>query len=225
MKLTYADKVALNENSEVAEVNKVTAGNMNDIKKAVNTNYDEFKNSTNVVYDNTLNVATSKVDITCDLLNDGGIYDVLFYVYQSGDNFDAKIQLNDITGDKYCNTMNGYNGEATQNGQAITDIKHIYRGYVNNIGDFWSGGYSTGSPFIIEGTIEILKSQTGNGYYVLYDLIGKISKHAKQVKMNIVGYLTDVQENLTKISIYSTGTDKIAENSRFIITKRIKKGE
>lgn len=36
--ITYDDKVALNENPSVAEINKVTDDNMNEIKNAVNTN-------------------------------------------------------------------------------------------------------------------------------------------------------------------------------------------
>lgn len=34
--ITYADKVALNENSEIQEINKITAENMNEIKTVVN---------------------------------------------------------------------------------------------------------------------------------------------------------------------------------------------
>ena len=34
--ITYADKVALNEDSTVADVNKVTANDMNEIKRAIN---------------------------------------------------------------------------------------------------------------------------------------------------------------------------------------------
>lgn len=34
--ITYADKVALNENSQVADINKVTADDMNQIKNAIN---------------------------------------------------------------------------------------------------------------------------------------------------------------------------------------------
>lgn len=34
--ITYADKVRLNENPNVAEINKVTADNMNEIKNAIN---------------------------------------------------------------------------------------------------------------------------------------------------------------------------------------------
>lgn len=38
--INYEDKVALNERPEVAEINKVTAGNMNEIKEVVNNNAD-----------------------------------------------------------------------------------------------------------------------------------------------------------------------------------------
>lgn len=34
--ITYADKVALNENPEIQEINKITAENMNEIKTVVN---------------------------------------------------------------------------------------------------------------------------------------------------------------------------------------------
>ena len=34
--ITYADKVALNENPEIQENNKITAENMNEIKTVVN---------------------------------------------------------------------------------------------------------------------------------------------------------------------------------------------
>ena len=36
--ITYDDKVALNENPSVAEINKVTDDNMNEIKDTINTN-------------------------------------------------------------------------------------------------------------------------------------------------------------------------------------------
>lgn len=39
--ITYADKVPLNENTSVADINKVKASDMNEIKSVVNTNYDE----------------------------------------------------------------------------------------------------------------------------------------------------------------------------------------
>lgn len=36
--ITYDDKVALNENTSVAEINKLTDDNMNEIKNTINTN-------------------------------------------------------------------------------------------------------------------------------------------------------------------------------------------
>lgn len=42
MKLTYANKVALNENAEIPNINKVTDNDMNEIKTVVNNNDDEL---------------------------------------------------------------------------------------------------------------------------------------------------------------------------------------
>lgn len=42
MKLTYANKVAINENTEIPNINKVTDNDMNEIKTVVNNNDDEL---------------------------------------------------------------------------------------------------------------------------------------------------------------------------------------
>ena len=42
--ITYANKVNLNENSGIAEINKVTDANMNEIKSVVNNNATELSN-------------------------------------------------------------------------------------------------------------------------------------------------------------------------------------
>lgn len=42
MKLTYANKVALNENAEISDINKVTDSDMNEIKAVVNNNDDDL---------------------------------------------------------------------------------------------------------------------------------------------------------------------------------------
>ena len=44
--ITYDDKVALNENPSVAEINKVTDNNMNEIKEVVNNNATETSTNT-----------------------------------------------------------------------------------------------------------------------------------------------------------------------------------
>ena len=41
-KITYTNKVALNENAEISDINKVTDNDMNEIKNVVNNNDDEL---------------------------------------------------------------------------------------------------------------------------------------------------------------------------------------
>ena len=55
--ITYTDKVALNENPNVAEINKVTDDNMNEIKSVVNNNAAETST-------NTTNITTNTTKIT-----------------------------------------------------------------------------------------------------------------------------------------------------------------
>ena len=44
MQITYEDKVALNENTEIADINKVKADDMNMIKNVVNANQEDVGN-------------------------------------------------------------------------------------------------------------------------------------------------------------------------------------
>ena len=46
--ITYADKVALNTNSQIADINKTTASDMNEIKSVVNENDDNVGNLSNL---------------------------------------------------------------------------------------------------------------------------------------------------------------------------------
>jgi len=46
--ITYSNKVALNENSSIADINKVNASDMNEIKSVVNENYNEVGDITNL---------------------------------------------------------------------------------------------------------------------------------------------------------------------------------
>ena len=48
-KITYTDKVALNVNSDIADVNKCNATDMNEIKQVVNENDDNTTNNSNAI--------------------------------------------------------------------------------------------------------------------------------------------------------------------------------
>lgn len=48
-KITYENKVALNVNSDIADINKVNASDLNEIKNVVNTNDDNTNNNSNAI--------------------------------------------------------------------------------------------------------------------------------------------------------------------------------
>ena len=47
-KITYANKVAINENAEIPNINKITDDDMNEIKTVVNNNDDDITINTNL---------------------------------------------------------------------------------------------------------------------------------------------------------------------------------
>ena len=60
MKLTYTNKVAINENAEIPDINKVTDNDMNEIKAVVNNNDDIVTNAT--TYSTTETVVGTWID-------------------------------------------------------------------------------------------------------------------------------------------------------------------
>lgn len=48
-KITYENKVALNVNSDIADINKCNASDLNEIKNVVNTNDDNTNNNSNAI--------------------------------------------------------------------------------------------------------------------------------------------------------------------------------
>lgn len=70
--ITYTDKVAINTNSGVADINKVKAEDMNEIKSVVNGNYNEVGTLTNL---NTTD-KTSIVNAINEVNNDSGWIDL-----------------------------------------------------------------------------------------------------------------------------------------------------
>lgn len=70
-KITYADKVTLNENTGIDDTNKVKASDMNSIKEVVNANADETQNNTNNIQTNTTDISNldTKIDDLSTLVN------------------------------------------------------------------------------------------------------------------------------------------------------------
>lgn len=79
--ITYANKVALNENPEIANINKVTDDDMNEIKQVVNDNYNntiqitdtEPTDSDNKIWIDTAEVGSAASEITNEYSTSTGL--------------------------------------------------------------------------------------------------------------------------------------------------------
>lgn len=125
MKLTYANKVALNENADIPNVNKVTDDDMNEIKAVVNNNDDDMT----TINTNLMNATTYSTDeIRIGTWTDNKpLYRKVY------------IENNPTTGDwAYVNTDNTYN---------IKTYKGFYQ-RTNNRLDTLSVGREDAMPLI-----------------------------------------------------------------------------
>lgn len=77
--ITYANKVNLNENSGIAEINKITDANMNEIKSVVNNNATELSNLKPVLLWTNPNPTSSFASQTITLSSND--YDMLKVIY------------------------------------------------------------------------------------------------------------------------------------------------
>jgi hypothetical protein len=95
--ITYDDKVALNENPSVAEINKVTDDNMNEIKSVVNNNASETSTNTTNITTNTTKItnlqtySTSETNTGQTWINNKPIYRKVFSFTTPAGNTDYTI--------------------------------------------------------------------------------------------------------------------------------------
>lgn len=71
-KIGFADKVALNENASIPDINKCKASDMNEIKQVVNENDDNVGNLTNLVTPNKNNIVGAINSVVESGTNDNG---------------------------------------------------------------------------------------------------------------------------------------------------------
>lgn len=95
--ITYADKSALNKNAQIADTNKVTADDMNEIKEVVNENYTDLSNFKD---DKTLKKLWENSDTNADFVSQNitlssGDYDYLiwFYGYHKNPNITSIVSM------------------------------------------------------------------------------------------------------------------------------------
>ena len=83
-KITYEDKVALNVNSDIADVNKCNATDLNEIKNVVNTNDDNTTNNSNAIGNLSSLNTTSKNNLV-SAINEVNNNDVLKGTYSTNE--------------------------------------------------------------------------------------------------------------------------------------------
>lgn len=91
--ITYDNKVALNENPGVAEINKVTDDNMNEIKSVVNNNASETSTNTTKIT-NLQTYSTSETNTGQKWIDNKPIYRKVFSFTTPSDNSDYTITTN-----------------------------------------------------------------------------------------------------------------------------------
>lgn len=83
-KITYENKVALNVNSDIADINKVNASDLNEIKNVVNENDDNTTNNSNAI--GTLsNLNTTSKNNLVSAINEVNNNDVLKGTYSTNE--------------------------------------------------------------------------------------------------------------------------------------------
>lgn len=125
--ITYADKVRLNENPNVAEINKVTADNMNEIKNAIN----------NLIYPIGTYYETSDLNFnpnivwggTWELENDGTVL----------------VSKSSATGSKFNVNLGTVVGEETHT-LTIGEMPRHNHGFTSGAGNVVANQLSTSSP-------------------------------------------------------------------------------
>ena len=83
-KITYENKVALNVNSDIADVNKCNATDLNEIKQVVNENDDNTTNNSNAI-GNLSNLNTTNKNNLVGAINEVNTNDVLKGTYSTNE--------------------------------------------------------------------------------------------------------------------------------------------
>ena len=221
--ITYQNKVTLNSNPDVADVNKVKADDMNEIKSVVNNNATEL--SQLVVYDQTITTAASSYTISgLDLLSDEE-YEFLFILYPSNESqtSDYKLSFNDETTTTYATNFLGAYGSLTTAGSLTWSC--LYRGYLNAIGDYWSSSIDKKKPAVLSGRLILVDDMSSSGNKNLYveTNFEKIN-HGSQASIKHTAISTSNVANVTSINMTQSSATpgNYGAGSRFIIRKKIK---
>lgn len=225
--ITYKDKVSIKENP-VAEINKGTAGNFNEIKRVVNENdikvgeldnlktneKDNLVNAINEinlkVFEKVLDTDTDNVTIdNLDILRDGGIYDIFVYGNAISDG-DTKIKINDVTGGYYCIAEG-----ATYRNAASSDLSGEFTSGYRPNKDSWTYGMYFSKDFNTNLNIRIFLNKSGD--YPFGNARINSVHQGMSYEYNLAMQMDKPQNNISKISFDLPG--KFKAGTRFIVKR------
>ena len=161
--ITYDDKVALNENPSVAEINKVTDNNMNEIKSVVNNNASEPSTNTTNITTNTNDITSLKKLVPTTLYNNSSGSNGAITLSESAVNYSyLEIYF-------YINDGSSYRGSQkllASSGAILTSLQYIH---CDTAGHYWIKAKEiliNGTSIANNGYIETGTSGTSAGNYI-----------------------------------------------------------
>lgn len=131
-KITYDDKQYLNQQSDIADINKVKDTDMNMIKSVVNNNADEFINLTPVVLYSDSSGSTGNITLSDDISNYS--YYEIIYSRQGSGYSSLRMPTSYITDVNFINSiylgniLRFYSAHITISGTTLT---RNYDNYIN----------------------------------------------------------------------------------------------
>ena len=233
MKITYEDKVALNENPEVDDINKFKADDINEIKKVVNANYEDVGDIANLNTEDMSSIVNAINEI-----NENNANKILYTVTEpvNSVSFDVNIKknerykiiingalntqedlhmlVNDITVGYYT-TAFSFNG--SNNSEGTLSAGSAYR---PNKGSFyWYHTLATGLSSIV-GYLSLTLNAGTSDYYPMYNYTSYASTLGKQYITKATGFVTTNVDAITKITFSTNSTsNRIKSGTTFEIIK------
>lgn len=188
-KITYTNKVALNENPEIALINKVTDDDLNEIKSVVNTNDDNVGNLTNLTTTNKTNIVAAVNEVNGGKASATDLGDISDLT--TTDKTSAVNAINELNSDKAADDI--ILVQSTEP-SSDTNILWINDGQIGTPASEITNSYST---------------STGIGYSANY-VNNKVEPGEWTLLANTVYYKKC--GNIITVRGYSTGTVSLTQN-------------
>lgn len=199
-KITYTNKVALNENPEIALINKVTDDDLNEIKSVVNTNDDNVGVLTNLTTTAKTNIVAAINEVNSGKASGTDLGDISDLT--TTDKTSAVNAINELNSDKAADDIilvqstepsSDTNILWINNGEIGTPASEITNEYSTSTGKGYSANYLN-DKIEWEDITSQISMKTG---YTLSS--GKLFKKGKHVMGNIVVSGTFTQNTLATI--------------------------